>query len=33
MEGEFLEKGNHSELYSLKGNYYNLWQQQMPKIS
>ena len=30
---EVLEKGNHSELYSLKGNYYNLWQQQMPKIS
>ncbi|MDG2151411.1 MAG: peptidase domain-containing ABC transporter [Polaribacter sp.] len=33
QKGEVLEKGNHSELYSLKGNYYNLWQQQMPKIS
>ncbi len=33
QKGEVLEQGNHKELYSLKGNYYNLWQQQMPKLN
>jgi ATP-binding cassette subfamily B protein len=33
QKGEVLEQGNHKELYSLKGNYYNLWQQQMPLIN
>lgn len=32
QKGEVLEQGNHKELYSSKGCYYNLWQQQMPKI-
>ncbi|MGG8495911.1 peptidase domain-containing ABC transporter [Tenacibaculum sp. TC6] len=32
QRGKVLEKGNHKELYNSKGNYYDLWQQQMPKI-
>ncbi|WP_428743381.1 peptidase domain-containing ABC transporter [Tenacibaculum sp.] len=32
-KGSVLEQGNHLELYSNKGQYYNLWQQQMPQIS
>lgn len=32
QKGEVLEQGNHKELYTKKGHYYNLWQQQMPKI-
>ena len=31
-KGEVLEQGNHKELYAKKGHYYNLWQQQMPKM-
>jgi ATP-binding cassette subfamily B protein len=30
-KGNVLEQGSHKELYAKKGNYYNLWQQQMPK--
>ncbi|MDA9317126.1 peptidase domain-containing ABC transporter [Polaribacter sp.] len=33
QNGKVLEKGNHKELYTSKGNYYNLWQQQMPKLN
>ena len=33
QKGEVLEQGNHKELYAEKGHYFNLWQQQMPKIS
>lgn len=33
QKGEILEQGNHTELYRSKGNYYDLWQQQMPKLS
>lgn len=33
QKGEVLEQGNHKELYTEKGHYYNLWQQQMPKIN
>ncbi|QTE22439.1 peptidase domain-containing ABC transporter [Polaribacter cellanae] len=33
QKGEVLQQGNHKELYAKKGNYYNLWQQQMPKFS
>ena len=32
-KGEVLEQGNHKKLYNEQGNYYNLWQQQMPKLS
>ena len=32
-KGKVLEQGNHKELYAEKGHYFNLWQQQMPKIS
>ena len=32
-KGKVLEQGNHKELYTEIGHYYNLWQQQMPKIS
>lgn len=32
-KGLVLEKGKHKELYEQKGNYYHLWQQQMPKIN
>ncbi|MCF6169059.1 peptidase domain-containing ABC transporter [Lutibacter sp.] len=31
-KGKVLEQGSHNELYAKKGNYYNLWQQQIPKI-
>lgn len=31
-KGKVLEQGNHKELYAKKGHYYNLWQQQMPKM-
>ena len=30
--GEILEQGTHEELYLLKHNYFNLWQQQIPII-
>jgi len=33
QKGKVLEQGNHKELYAEKGHYFNLWQQQMPKIS
>ena len=32
QKGEVLEQGSHKELYANKGHYYNLWQQQMPKM-
>ncbi|WP_255362811.1 peptidase domain-containing ABC transporter [Tenacibaculum sp. MAR_2009_124] len=32
QKGKVFEKGNHKELYKKQGVYYNLWQQQMPKI-
>lgn len=31
-KGKVLEQGNHAVLYAKKGHYYNLWQQQIPKI-
>ncbi|MCD8448223.1 peptidase domain-containing ABC transporter [Tenacibaculum dicentrarchi] len=31
-KGKVLEQGNHAVLYAEKGHYYNLWQQQIPKI-
>ncbi|CAL2085104.1 Peptidase C39 [Tenacibaculum dicentrarchi] len=31
-KGKVLEQGNHTVLYAKKGHYYNLWQQQIPKI-
>ncbi|WP_340075212.1 peptidase domain-containing ABC transporter [Leptobacterium sp. I13] len=30
-KGNILEEGAHKELYSKKGHYYNLWQQQVPE--
>lgn len=33
QKGVVLEQGNHKELYAKKGTYYNLWQQQMPKLN
>jgi ABC-type bacteriocin transporter len=33
QKGKVLEQGSHKELYAAKGHYYNLWQQQMPKIT
>ena len=32
QKGNVLEQGNHKQLYAKKGHYYNLWQQQMPKM-
>jgi ATP-binding cassette subfamily B protein len=32
QKGNVLEQGNHKQLYANKGHYYNLWQQQMPKM-
>ena len=29
-EGRITEQGNHAELYTLKGYYYQMWQRQMP---
>ncbi|CAL2106007.1 ATP-binding cassette, subfamily C, bacteriocin exporter [Tenacibaculum sp. 190524A02b] len=31
-KGKVVEQGNHQELYTVQGTYYNLWQQQMPVI-
>jgi len=31
-KGIVLEQGNHRELYQKQGNYYHLWQQQIPSI-
>jgi len=31
-KGDVIEQGNHKELYGLKRHYYNLWQQQTPKL-
>ena len=31
-KGDVIEQGNHKELYGLKIHYYNLWQQQTPKL-
>lgn len=33
QKGKVLEHGNHKELYTKKGHYYNLWQQQMPNLN
>jgi ATP-binding cassette subfamily B protein len=32
-KGNVLEQGTHQELYSKKGHYFNLWQQQMPILN
>ena len=32
QKGNVLEQGNHKQLYAKEGHYYNLWQQQMPKM-
>ncbi|CAM1359666.1 peptidase domain-containing ABC transporter [Tenacibaculum xiamenense] len=32
-KGRVAEKGNHKELYEKQGIYYNLWQQQIPRIA
>lgn len=29
-EGKITERGNHNELYTQQGYYYNMWQRQMP---
>lgn len=31
-KGKVIEQGNHKELYKNKGNYYKLWQQQIPEF-
>lgn len=31
-KGNVLEEGSHHELYSKKGHYFDLWQQQIPKV-
>ena len=31
-QGKLIEEGNHEYLYSKKGKYYNLWQQQFPVL-
>ncbi|WP_064966669.1 peptidase domain-containing ABC transporter [Tenacibaculum ovolyticum] len=33
QKGKVLEQGSHKVLYAKKGKYYNLWQQQMPKLT
>jgi len=32
-KGTVIEQGNHTTLYTNKRNYYNLWQQQIPKLN
>ncbi|GGD28369.1 peptidase domain-containing ABC transporter [Hyunsoonleella pacifica] len=32
-KGSVLEAGSHDELYSTKGHYFNLWQQQLPVVA
>lgn len=32
-KGKVLEQGSHTKLYNSKGNYYNLWQQQIPLLA
>lgn len=32
QKGKVIEQGNHKELYEQQGNYFNLWQQQMPNF-
>ncbi|KAB1160603.1 peptidase domain-containing ABC transporter [Tenacibaculum aiptasiae] len=32
QRGKVLEQGNHNLLYNKQGKYYDLWQQQMPKL-
>ena len=32
QDGKVLERGNHKELYKKEGQYYKLWQQQMPVL-
>lgn len=31
-KGKVIEEGSHGELYTAKGKYYNLWQQQTPVL-
>ncbi len=31
-KGKVIEQGSHNELYAKKGNYYKLWQQQIPVL-
>ena len=31
-DGKLIEQGNHEELFAQKGNYFKLWQQQIPMI-
>jgi len=33
QKGTVLEQGNHQTLYTSKGHYYSLWQQQIPIIN
>lgn len=33
QQGKVIEQGSHEELYHKKEKYYQLWQQQMPKIT
>ena len=33
QKGKVLEQGNHKKLYESKGEYYNLWQQQIPTVT
>lgn len=32
QKGKVIEQGNHKELYNREGNYYSLWQQQIPQM-
>ena len=32
-KGKVIEKGTHEELYNLKGSYYRLWRQQLPRFT
>ena len=32
QNGVVLEQGNHKELYAMKNNYFDLWQQQIPEV-
>lgn len=32
-KGKLIEQGSHKELYSAKGHYYHLWQQQIPILN
>ena len=32
QKGKVLERGSHQELYNSKKLYFNLWQQQLPRL-